>query len=918
MYVGTGAQATVTSLLGVYSNGYAYTFGAAAVASFINGYYVPLRSQSNWNDSTSVIGNVVGLLAWKNYGNSHVIFDASNGTSPSGTGVSQTNPTNLWTASYPTLMGWNGVGTYGVRVDSARISDSTSGSAGSVDFNNITNKTGGTGTYQTSGDFRAPIFYDSNDTTYYADFNSTTSAIFRGSVGLNNTSPINTAWGNASTTTQLSMYGSGYSVINLRGDNGGTARTFSMGVGDNRFYMCYDNTAARHNLTIFSDGSAIFASSVTATGGFFTGLQDGVVNQENGTSNTWKGRILSKNSTSDKAAFLGTYASIAGVFAHNNALNAWADLYVNTVDGTTSGAYVRLPLTTLINGYAAVYNSGSWAISVTGSSGTSNSTIYVSSPDGGRNPNTNPLPNTTARALSYDFAGAGYITGATGNYAGVMTYAPWDGTSASSGDSSYQLAFCNWSGLNASGLPGLALRNGINSTWNATWYQMLHSGNYTSYAPSLTGSGASGNWSINVTGSSESVRHYASRTDGTYYNVVWAAGSPSPMYSCDAVQIQSSTGTLAATNLTATRSYAAMAPTVASGNWVASFQATPVSAMAWGGDVSSGGPLGTWWFQVNMRHSNPASYWGTQLAYGWEDNANEIYQRNVTGNNFSGWVRYLNSNNYNLFALPLTGGNLSGTLTFSQPVGLGFANGQYVKDNGSGGFIIYGAALIQLNSDVQTSNYMLVGGNYSNNAYNSVASTRLMFGGGNSDALQNYYIGTNLDYYGGNYTKLEFRWHTGIRMGAQPGYGGIRMYDTEDLNTVIFSVGETDSNTRGYYDIIAYASDKRLKHNIKPIENALSKVISLTGMTYQWNELGRQHGWEPDMEIREAGVFAQDVQAVLPEAVRPAPFDYELGKSKSGENFLTVKYEKIVPLLIEAIKEQQLQIEELKAKLNES
>ena len=121
---------------------------------------------------------------------------------------------------------------------------------------------------------------------------------------------------------------------------------------------------------------------------------------------------------------------------------------------------------------------------------------------------------------------------------------------------------------------------------------------------------------------------------------------------------------------------------------------------------------------------------------------------------------------------------------------------------------------------------------------------------------------------------------------------------------------------RGYYDIIAYASDKRLKHNIQPIENALAKVNSLNGMTYQWNELGRQHGWEPDMEIREAGVFAQDVQVVLPEAVRLAPFDNDKGVSKSGENFLTVKYEKIVPLLIEAIKEQQTQIEELKSQIS--
>ena len=150
--------------------------------------------------------------------------------------------------------------------------------------------------------------------------------------------------------------------------------------------------------------------------------------------------------------------------------------------------------------------------SITGNAATSTSTTFVSSPDGGRNPNTFPLPNTTARALSYTFAAAGYVTGATGNYAGVMTYAPWDGTSASTGDSSYQLAFCNWSGVNASGLPGLAIRNGINSSWNSTWYQVLHSGNYTSYSPSLTGSGASGTWGISISGNAATATSATSAT----------------------------------------------------------------------------------------------------------------------------------------------------------------------------------------------------------------------------------------------------------------------------------------------------------------------------------------------------------------------------------------------------------------------
>lgn len=80
-------------------------------------------TQSNWG-STGVLSNVVGLLSWRNYGTSHVIFDASAGLSPSGSSVNNTNSQIAWAATYPTLMGWNGANTYGVRVDSARVADS--------------------------------------------------------------------------------------------------------------------------------------------------------------------------------------------------------------------------------------------------------------------------------------------------------------------------------------------------------------------------------------------------------------------------------------------------------------------------------------------------------------------------------------------------------------------------------------------------------------------------------------------------------------------------------------------------------------------------------------------------------------------------------------------------------------------------
>ena len=94
------------------------------------------NSWTNWN-SVGGIGSVVGMLAWKNYGNNHVIFDASQSTSPSGSGVNSSNPDVTWSASYPTLMGWNGSSTYGVRVDSARYSDFVGGFSAATFYRNI-------------------------------------------------------------------------------------------------------------------------------------------------------------------------------------------------------------------------------------------------------------------------------------------------------------------------------------------------------------------------------------------------------------------------------------------------------------------------------------------------------------------------------------------------------------------------------------------------------------------------------------------------------------------------------------------------------------------------------------------------------------------------------------------------------------
>ena len=122
-------------------------------------------------------------------------------------------------------------------------------------------------------------------------------------------------------------------------------------------------------------------------------------------------------------------------------------------------------------------------------------------------------------------------------------------------------------------------------------------------------------------------------------------------------------------------------------------------------------------------------------------------------------------------------------------------------------------------------------------------------------------------------------------------------------------------------DVVAYSSDERLKENIKPIESAVDKIKQLKGVTFDWNEKSEELGFEPSTKTNDVGVIAQDVEAVFPQLVQLAPFDIgsdEDGNatSKSGEDYKTVNYARLTAVLIEAVKEQQQQIDELKAKLD--
>ena len=130
--------------------------------------------------------------------------------------------------------------------------------------------------------------------------------------------------------------------------------------------------------------------------------------------------------------------------------------------------------------------------------------------------------------------------------------------------------------------------------------------------------------------------------------------------------------------------------------------------------------------------------------------------------------------------------------------------------------------------------------------------------------------------------------------------GGVKIH----LGLGVGTDGPTTAGLiRATNDVVAYySSDKRLKDNLIKIGNPLDKISQLNGYEFDWIEKEGIH----ENEGHDVGVIAQEVEKVIPEIVQTRDSGYK-----------GVKYEKIVPLLIEAIKEQQTQIEELKQQIEE-
>ena len=181
-----------------------------------------------------------------------------------------------------------------------------------------------------------------------------------------------------------------------------------------------------------------------------------------------------------------------------------------------------------------------------------------------------------------------------------------------------------------------------------------------------------------------------------------------------------------------------------------------------------------------------------------------------------------------------------------------------------------------------------------------------------TSVLSEIYINSRIRHNGDTNTYMEFHTNDQWRVVA----GGSEILEV--TTSQIYMTREL----RCTQDVIAFYSDERLKEKLGKIESPLDKISKLEAFYYVNNDLAKEKGFDDDK--KQIGLSAQQVKEVMPEVVHSAPFDTDFTEdgemfSTSGEDYLTLKYDRLVPLLVEGIKEQteivksqQKEIDELK------
>jgi len=336
--------------------------GNASTASSVPWSGITARpTRTNWADNA---GNdiIAGQLTWRNYNNNHTVFDASSGVSPTGATIDRINPSVGWTETYPTLMGWNGQQTYGVRVDTCRVSDITNqttigrvgtlgpgyGSYGSINVAGNTNGWAGisfsdyNATFMVNGS-QSGVYRNNNSWDWKFDSNGVLSTGTVPGTSVTGTVASATLAAKASTLVLGGGTGNG-AVFNWSGQGG--QPTWLWGGSDGVNMYVYNPS----NFSVASAGSAGSAARLTGpanvngTDGWFrsTGAAGwynsdyavGIYSSEAGNVRTYNNsRFISNQGSATLPAFSFTNDTDTGFYSES-------DGYLNiTVNGTYRGRF---------------------------------------------------------------------------------------------------------------------------------------------------------------------------------------------------------------------------------------------------------------------------------------------------------------------------------------------------------------------------------------------------------------------------------------------------------------------------------------------------------------------------------------------------------------------------------------------------
>jgi len=278
---------------------------------------------------------------------------------------------------------------------------------------------------------------------------------------------------------------------------------------------------------------------------------------------------------------------------------------------------------------------------------------------------------------------------------------------------------------------------------------------------------------------------------------------------------------------------------------------------------------------------------------------------------------YLNNGIYNT----AIGGNallgsLNGSNTPTKSTALGYGAGTYLVGNSTNNLLLGANAgpssdttesykLYVSNGDYQSQPFM--NGNMANDSRTLSINAATTISGSVTGTSFNGTINANNGVLSGS---LQAQLPAGVVSGSsQVTLSSTTGGGTSDnVRFGSLGIGMAASGTAGRIDasgdVVAFStSDKNFKENITPIENAIEKIRMISGNTYDWkSDMKEFHGFEGN----DVGVIAQEIEAVLPQLVTTRETGYK-----------AVKYDKLVALLIEGIKEQQQNIDNLTIQVEE-